>query len=1246
MEPFKGFTPILNSIFKKYICPLLAVICFVAAALSHRPLAENTPKASEIHYGQTVQKKVLESLETSDKELTEVTGLFQKSQNVKFSELKLNTEYPYFIYENGELIYWSDHRYIPEYSWIKDINDCGLLSQNNHISLAKKQVFYYQAKKLELISIIPIYQKIRNENDYLKSEFHKGIFPTSPLAIENTAGPAAYLNMHDAQQHFLFSIIPPRIENLNAPILSDTTLWLAILGIIFLGIFLFFFVINLAKNNAFEISVLIILAFFVSVRWFMLHNSLPFAINHLDLFNPKFFAINQSSPSLGDLLINTFFFALLLSFITFFYPKSNLYRFILTSSKVLKSFISVLMVIVSNFITYLTSNLLSSLYEKSSYVLDYSFSTSFSELKLATILFVILLAIVFFLVQHILLSIFLRLNFERKSGLFHWLYGLLLSTFVLIYFGENWWIYLLVSGYFFISYYFKLPRFLQSFKYNTSIYFFFGALIYSLLSVKVVQNESIKKSVFDKQNFGLRYLAENDALGEGLLTKVISGIESDSSIQNSIHRELLPKQAVANLVKEKHLDIYFDKYNTEILSFDSKGNQLNIIKDQGSLSDYEKKYKRKKYQTDNNKVFFVNETGDQFIKQYIVFVPLEGNNGTVLLDLRLKDDNAESVYPELLMEKKFVPNPDSKKYSYAIFNQQNQLIYSFGKFNYLKFLNTNILKKPALFQNGVRFNDFEHQGVRSQNGRQIIISSESQVWKSLLSDFSFLYLILVLIISLIILLYALRIGFKSVKMNFSTKIQIYLNAAFLLPFLLILFAIIGVIRSTLLNIQGNFYLENTKNISSTIRLHLQNLEDGKFSPAFFKQEVDKLAQDTKADITLFDLNGKLAYSSRPLIYDYHLLSERINPKAFQGIIEEHENEILVDESLGKLKYKAAYLIIKGNDNKRLGVIGIPFFDSSSTLEMQLKEVFTTILSICIALFLILLVLSYFASGSLTHPLKMVAQKIKKTSLNRQNEPIIWEANDEIGVLTKSYNNMVKMLEESKDALSQSEKQTAWREMAKQVAHEIKNPLTPMKLSIQQLQRTLPSLDEPSQKRIERALGSLTEQIDNISEIANSFSEFAKMPVPRSEVFELSNLVQRSAYLYAQNNNINLSIEADEKDLYVKSDHNLINRVVTNLILNGIQSVPEERKAEIKVKVYKNDKDKFAIIEVKDNGSGIPEHVRTKVFIPNFSTKIGGSGLGLAMAKRGVEHSGGNIWFETEIGIGTTFYVDLPLANKA
>jgi nitrogen fixation/metabolism regulation signal transduction histidine kinase len=402
-----------------------------------------------------------------------------------------------------------------------------------------------------------------------------------------------------------------------------------------------------------------------------------------------------------------------------------------------------------------------------------------------------------------------------------------------------------------------------------------------------------------------------------------------------------------------------------------------------------------------------------------------------------------------------------------------------------------------------------------------------------------------------------------------------------------------------------------------------------------------LARNTKVDINLFDSRGKLNFTTRPLIYQYHLLSNYLNPTAYNKILEQKANEMLTTESLGELNYKTVYIALKGKENKNYGVMSIPFFDAKTMLDLQVKEVVATILIIFLLMFLILLVSSYFASSQLTSPLKLIAQRLKKTNLDKLGETIEWKSNDEIGLLTKSYNKMIKKIDESKIALSQSEKQTAWQEMAKQVAHEIKNPLTPMKLSIQQLQRTLPMDDPKSRERIQRALNSLTEQIDNISEIANSFSEFAKMPVPRNERFDLVPAVQKTVDLYSQNNDVKINFESSVKEIFVMGDRLLLNRVITNLILNGIQSVPPIRKPEIKVKVYKNEVENFGMIEVKDNGSGIAESIRKKVFIPNFSTKVGGSGLGLAMAKRGIEHAGGNIWFETVEEEGTTFFIDLP-----
>jgi nitrogen fixation/metabolism regulation signal transduction histidine kinase len=275
----------------------------------------------------------------------------------------------------------------------------------------------------------------------------------------------------------------------------------------------------------------------------------------------------------------------------------------------------------------------------------------------------------------------------------------------------------------------------------------------------------------------------------------------------------------------------------------------------------------------------------------------------------------------------------------------------------------------------------------------------------------------------------------------------------------------------------------------------------------------------------------------------------------------------------------------------------------------------------------------------------MTHKFRRINLHQLNEPVDWKSDDEIGMLVKSYNEMLTKLSESKEELAKNEKQTAWREMAKQVAHEIKNPLTPMKLTIQQLQRTMlrdlpPNM--PQSERIRRTFESLIDQIDNISDIATSFSDFAKMPLPKNELFEISSVLNKAADLYADDLKITLRRDIQARRVNVIGDRQLIGRIITNLIINGIQSVPEGRRPDISLRLRTDDANVY--IEVQDNGNGIPESIRPKVFLPNFSTKQGGSGLGLAIAKRGVEHAGGNIWFETEEGIGTTFFLSLPITH--
>ncbi|MBL4586643.1 MAG: GHKL domain-containing protein, partial [Flavobacteriales bacterium] len=269
----------------------------------------------------------------------------------------------------------------------------------------------------------------------------------------------------------------------------------------------------------------------------------------------------------------------------------------------------------------------------------------------------------------------------------------------------------------------------------------------------------------------------------------------------------------------------------------------------------------------------------------------------------------------------------------------------------------------------------------------------------------------------------------------------------------------------------------------------------------------------------------------------------------------------------------------------------------------------------------------------------IRESLKNLKLDQTNRAIEWESDDEIGELVEEYNRTLNELVQSAELLARSERESAWREMAKQVAHEIKNPLTPMKLSIQMLQRSLADGKEDMTERIEKVAKTLIEQIDTLSNIATEFSTFAQMPKPVVENLSLADLLESAAELHrSADTDIQLNIVAGSSCI-IQADKEQMLRVFTNLIKNGMQAIPEERKGEITLGLIRDGGQWIA--SVQDNGSGIPIELEDSIFVPNFTTKTSGMGLGLAMVKNIIETVNGKIWFKTEVGRGTTFYISLP-----
>lgn len=324
----------------------------------------------------------------------------------------------------------------------------------------------------------------------------------------------------------------------------------------------------------------------------------------------------------------------------------------------------------------------------------------------------------------------------------------------------------------------------------------------------------------------------------------------------------------------------------------------------------------------------------------------------------------------------------------------------------------------------------------------------------------------------------------------------------------------------------------------------------------------------------------------------------------------------------------------------IGIIAIPFFESETDLNTFIVNVFSNILNSFVFIFILFLIVSYFVSKRLTSPFKLLTDKLKTTNLEN-NEPMNWPSNDEIGLLVNEYNNMLFKLEASLKVLANNEKESAWREMAKQVAHEIKNPLTPMKLTLQHMMRLQSEgkLDDP--QMLKKPVQTLINQVDVLSDIATSFSAFAKMPLPESKIMDFRMVVIQTVELFQNHEKGNVELEDQTTgETPIMGDPKLFGRVISNLIINGIQSVENEQRAEIKVILFQNGES--VQLEIKDNGKGVGEELKQKIFLPNFSTKSEGSGLGLAIAKRGVETAGGKIWFKTKIGQGTSFFLSFPV----
>lgn len=409
-------------------------------------------------------------------------------------------------------------------------------------------------------------------------------------------------------------------------------------------------------------------------------------------------------------------------------------------------------------------------------------------------------------------------------------------------------------------------------------------------------------------------------------------------------------------------------------------------------------------------------------------------------------------------------------------------------------------------------------------------------------------------------------------------------------------------------------------------------------PLIFKDDIHELADIHGLEINFYDLKGRFLKSSRPS-FAVDKQPKSLDPYIVNLIQASIDKRYVEFFEVGGVKHLSAYSEIKDEQFKPLAIINIPYIEDGGYYEQELRNFLIRFSQVYVFMFLLSAILAFYLSRYITKSLKTISDKLTETQLNKKNEKIQLNASSkEITLLVESYNSMVDKLEESAVKLAQSERDLAWREMAKQVAHEVKNPLTPMRLTVQSFQRKFDATDPNIAKKLNDYTQTLLQQIDTMSAMANAFSSFASMPAQNNEQINIVSVVQLALDIF---NEDYIQFQSKEEEIFSLMDRTQLIRVVTNLVKNATQALPENHPNPTII-VSVSQKDNQATITVKDNGVGISNENSAHIFEPKFTTKNSGMGLGLGIIKKIIENYNGTITFESQPSVGSTFYVSFPI----
>lgn len=1209
------------------------VLFFLGLSLS----INNTLNEKEEKVQTDFQYKILDfskKLSVKLEELSEIVyykGLDEfKEQALNGHVNNLDQSQAYYLYKDHKLVFWTNNNIlIPSSdSLLKEYLSCSKIGPHWLLMQSVKNESY----TLLGVKILQVDYTLQNE--FLQDYYLDSYGIKSDLILSKERGK---YEIDDPSGNFLFSFVfkEKPISANKMPVLLFFSLLLSFIFFTFcidsaLGKAKILKVTPLPKALIFSVLSGLYLLFFIGIGF-------PSALFQSPLFQPQLYANLSIYSSLGQLFLISIW---LFFSVQYFYRIVEL-KNIKTRSVYLQIGLSFIILASISFLYYGIYALLISLIFDSQINLEITAITKMDFYSYTVLILLMFLQLSWFLLSKKLIYFILSIHKNK-------LYFVLLAFFIALLFG-----YLpqqasplnqinqLFLFIFFLSVLYLFSRKYQS-AFWQNVYFLFLFIIVASIYFTILsgqKEEEVRKTGLSA------YLLKNDPILESDFLIEKQKILSDNLILSLVKDPYCSNETLIKQVNASYFKEVSKNYEISMAYCDAES-QLLLFPENLETPCYPF-FEERINQASDTIVNHVLYLVDQHFrtKNYIGIIDFQNGNKVqtkLFVEFLSKYQPKELGIPALLSDSKNRDLPFFNNYTYA-FYYKGKLSEWFGKYDYKQDLDSygqNQLDDGNYFS----FDGYSHFIYTQDNQNVLIVSKPNVTWLEQVASFAFLFLFYGLNISGLFLFIYLSHNFLNINIGFQSRLQINMIALLLFSFFIIGFASIYYLKYLNSEKNQSVLLEKAHSVLIEMEHKMQDIDaHSEEQRAYLEDLLIKFSQVFFTDINLYDLHGNLIASSRPQLFDSELLSRRIDPNAYYNLSVLKSSLFMHTERIGLQEFYSVYIPFLAVDNQTVAYLNLPYFAKHQELEEEISGFLVAYLNIYMFLILLSLALTILISNYLSKPLKLLREKIQHIKLEAPNEKIEWHKEDEIGALIHEYNRMVAELAENAEKLARSQRESAWREMAQQIAHEIKNPLTPMKLNIQYLEKSWKEGGKDFDQKLSKITQNLTEQIDSLSDIASQFSSFASLDQLKIDAIPVKSLIMSSIDLFSGHKNIQFETHMPDNEVYILSDRNQLIRILNNLLKNAIQSMTEKVTGEIKVTLLS--KSDIVEIVVADNGCGISEKEKPHVFEPRFTTKTGGLGLGLALVKRMTENAQGTIRFESEENIGTRFILQFPIHNK-